>query len=235
MQTTAPAYGKGLLESIVVHGGLCGVGEADADALYFAVGGGENFQAEAVLFDDFAGQRDVAGDLGDQTAEGRGLVLLAQKVGLAGGRRADRGWSRSSSVREAEIVRAGCGIGEEVAQAGDLEAAGDEEGAVGLANGSVLRFGLVMFIGDVADDGLEKVFDGDEAGDAAVLVDDEAHVLFLALHLAEEFGDVFGFGDKGGRALHLDATVLLRSALVSRACSRSRAKAMPVIWSRVPE
>ncbi len=55
----------------------------------------------------------------------------------------------------------------------------------------------------LADDGFEEVFDGDEAGDAAVLVDDDAHVLFGALHLAEEFGDVLGLGDEGGGALDL--------------------------------
>ena len=60
-----------------------------------------------------------------------------------------------------------------------------------------------MLVGDVADDGFEQVFDGDEAGDAAVLVDDDAHVLLLALHLAEELGDFFGLGHEGGGALDL--------------------------------
>ena len=58
-----------------------------------------------------------------------------------------------------------------------------------------------MLVGDLADDGFEEVFDGDEAGDGSVLVDDEAHVLLFALHLAEELGGVFGFGDEGGGAL----------------------------------
>jgi hypothetical protein len=38
-------------------------GEADANAVDAAVGAGEDFEAEAVLFNDFAGEGDVAGDL----------------------------------------------------------------------------------------------------------------------------------------------------------------------------
>ncbi len=60
-----------------------------------------------------------------------------------------------------------------------------------------------MLVGDVADDGFEEVFDGDDAGDAAVLIDDDAHVLLFGLHLAEELGDHLGFGDEGGGALDL--------------------------------
>ena len=94
-------------------------------------------------------------------------------------------------------------IGEEIAEAGEFEGAGDDVGAVGLADGRVVGFGLVVLVGDVADDGFEEVFDGDEAGDGAVLVDDDAHVLLFALHLAEELGYFFGFGDEGGGTLDL--------------------------------
>src|SRR5271170_5768768 len=94
-------------------------------------------------------------------------------------------------------------VGEEVAETGDFVGAGDDIGAVGFANGGVVGFGFVVLVGDVADDGFEEVFDGDEAGDAAVLVDDDAHVLLFALHLAEELGYFFGFGDEGGGALDL--------------------------------
>ena len=94
-------------------------------------------------------------------------------------------------------------VGEEVAEAGELEGAGDDVGAVGLADGGVVGLGFVVLVGDVAYDGFEEVFDGDEAGYAAVLVDDDAHVLLLALHLAEELGDFFGLGDEGYGALDL--------------------------------
>jgi hypothetical protein len=53
-----------------------GVAEADADAVDAAVSAGEDLEAEAVLFDDFSGERDVAGDLGDEAAEGGGFVVL---------------------------------------------------------------------------------------------------------------------------------------------------------------
>jgi hypothetical protein len=52
------------------------VGQADADAVDAAVGAGQDFEAEAFLFDDFAGEWDVAGDLGDKAAEGGGFVVL---------------------------------------------------------------------------------------------------------------------------------------------------------------
>src|SRR5882757_4878176 len=81
---------------------------------------------------------------------------------------------------------AACGlklIGEEIAETGQFERAGDDVGAIGLADGRVVDFGFVVLVGDVANDGFEEVFDGDETGDAAVLVDDDAHVLFFTLHL----------------------------------------------------
>src|ERR1700692_1190352 len=94
-------------------------------------------------------------------------------------------------------------VGEEVAEAGELEGTGDDVGAVGLADGFVVGFGFVVLVGDVAYDGFEEVFDGAGAGYGAILVDDDAHVLFFALHLAEELGYFFGLGDKGGGALDL--------------------------------
>ena len=54
------------------------VGQAYADAVDAAVGAGEDFEAEAVFFDDFARERDVAGDLGDQAAEGGRFVVLGK-------------------------------------------------------------------------------------------------------------------------------------------------------------
>ena len=65
-------------------GGLGGGGwggEADADAVDAAVGAGEDFEAEAVFFDYFAGEGDVAGDLGDEAADGGGFVVLGEAEG----------------------------------------------------------------------------------------------------------------------------------------------------------
>src|SRR5437899_1848267 len=90
-------------------------------------------------------------------------------------------------------VGAGEGFGE-VGEGGGFEGAADDVGDVGVADGGVVGLGFVVFVGDVAYDGFEEVFDGDEAGYAAVLVDDDAHVLLFALHLAEELGYFFGFG-----------------------------------------
>ncbi len=44
----------------------------------------------------------------------------------------------------------------------------------------------VVFVGDLADQLLDEVLQGDEARHAAVLVDDEAHVHGVALHLLQE-------------------------------------------------
>src|SRR5271168_279996 len=94
-------------------------------------------------------------------------------------------------------------IGEEISEAGEFEGARYDVGAVGFADGFVIGFGLVVLVGDVAYDGFEKIFDGDEACHAAVLVDDDAHVLLFALHLAKELGYFFCLGDKRGGALDL--------------------------------
>jgi hypothetical protein len=63
------------------------VGEADADAVDAAVSAGEDLEAQAVFFDYFAGEGDVAGDLGDEAAESGGFVLFreAEEAGLFAG------------------------------------------------------------------------------------------------------------------------------------------------------
>ena len=205
-------------------GGGGGMGETDADAVDAAIGAGQDFQTETVLFDDLAGERDVTGDLGDEAAEGGGFVVLGQAEGggivarVAGCAVVER-IARSHLVAEivsdevtganvAQVVlfggvagmgfafvsggvgcdSAGCGfelVGEEVAEAREFEGAGDDVGAVRFAHGGVVGLGFVVLVGDVAYDGFEEVFDGDEAGDGAVLVDDHFHVLFFALHLAK--------------------------------------------------
>jgi len=42
-----------------------------------------------------------------------------------------------------------------------------------------------VLVADVADDLLEEIFNGHEAGHAAVLIDHDAHVLLFTLHFAQ--------------------------------------------------
>ena len=69
--------------------------------------------------------------------------------------------------------------------------------AVG-ADGGVGDF--VVFVVDFADDFFDDVFDGDEAGEVAVFVDDERHVVAVGLEVAQHRVQRFAFGDDGRRA-----------------------------------
>ena len=92
-------------------------------------------------------------------------------------------------------------LAEEVGKLIDGKVAGNEPDAAGLA--------LRLFDGVSSSCSswmlpticFEQVFDGDQAGDAAVLVDDDAHVLLFALHLAQQLVAALGFRDEDGRAL----------------------------------
>ena len=63
-----------------------------------------------------------------------------------------------------------------------------------------------MLVGELADDLLQEVLHGDEAGGAAVLVDGQGHVEATGLHLAQEvvggfhLGDVLGLPDESGHS-----------------------------------
>jgi hypothetical protein len=57
------------------------VGETDAYAIDTAVGAGKNFEAETVFYNYLARERNVAGDLGDEPAQGGGFVMLGQAEG----------------------------------------------------------------------------------------------------------------------------------------------------------
>ena len=57
------------------------MGEADADTVDAAVGAGKDFEAETVFYDYLAREGDVAGDLGDEAAEGGGFVVLGEREG----------------------------------------------------------------------------------------------------------------------------------------------------------
>ena len=73
---------------------------------------------------------------------------------------------------------------------------------------------LVVLVGDLADDLLDDVLEGDDAGDAAVLVDDDGHLQALVAQLDHEGADRRGFGNRGrvgherrGNDGHLGATI----------------------------
>ena len=52
----------------------------------------------------------------------------------------------------------------------------------------------VVLVADLADDLLEHVLDGHQAGGAAVLVDDDRHLHLPALHLLEQLGHALALG-----------------------------------------
>ena len=54
--------------------------------------------------------------------------------------------------------------------------------------------GTVVLVLQFADDLFDGVFDGDQAGDAAVFIHDDSHMLAGALHLVEQVVDRLGFG-----------------------------------------
>ena len=59
-------------------------------------------------------------------------------------------------------------------------------------HGAARGVGLVV---DLADDLLDDVLDGDDAGDAAVLVDDDRERRALALEVGEQVVERLGLGD----------------------------------------
>src|SRR5258705_13165732 len=60
----------------------------------------------------------------------------------------------------------------------------------------VLERRSLVFVCDVADDLFEQVFDRHQAGDAAIFINDDSHVLLLSLHLTEQFVALLCFRDK---------------------------------------
>ena len=60
-----------------------------------------------------------------------------------------------------------------------------------------------MLVGELADDLLEDVLEGDQARDAAVFVDDDGHVEAFGLHLAQHVVRELHFDGELGGAHHL--------------------------------
>src|SRR3954447_6812978 len=83
--------------------------------------------------------------------------------------------------------------GEEVGEAREVEIAGNDVAASSVLDD--VAIGLVL-VADFADDDLEQVLHGGEAGGVAVLVYDDDHVGALMLHLAHEVADGLGLGDE---------------------------------------
>ena len=66
----------------------------------------------------------------------------------------------------------------------DRHAAVENISAVGLFRNLLIDF-FVVFVGNIADDLFQKVFERDDALDTAVFVNDETEVKFFLLHLAQ--------------------------------------------------
>ena len=90
-----------------------------------------------------------------------------------------------------------------------------------------------MLVADLTDNLFQQILDRHQPGDAAVFVDHDAHVLLLALHLAQQFVAALGLRHKRRRPLNAGDGPG-RRASSSVICSRSCAKAMPVTVSSVP-
>ena len=72
----------------------------------------------------------------------------------------------------------------------DVHLAAEDEAAAALVDD---RLGLdVVLVADLADDLLEQILDRDQAGGAAVLVDDDRALHLLALELLQQLGHALG-------------------------------------------
>ncbi len=58
----------------------------------------------------------------------------------------------------------------------------------------------VVLVLDFADDLLQHVLDGHQAGHAAVFVDDHGHVVVVGAELTQQHVEALGLGDEGRRA-----------------------------------
>src|SRR3546814_6346887 len=67
----------------------------------------------------------------------------------------------------------------------------------------------VELVDDLAEQLLDDVLQADEAGGAAVLVDDDRHVEAVDLHLSEQLGHPLGLGHEAGRTGQLGHRALL--------------------------
>ena len=90
-------------------------------------------------------------------------------------------------------------------EVGDGHAGVDFDGAVVDAF-EFIGGGAFVFVGDVADDFFDDVFGGEQAGGAAVFVEDDGEVALAVAEFAEEVAEGFGAGDED-RGTHEGAEV----------------------------
>ena len=84
-----------------------------------------------------------------------------------------------------------------VGEIGDIDCAFEFEGG-GVA--VLLGAGDIVFVFDFAEDLFEDVFEGDDAGGGAVLIDDDGHVGIVGAEDVDQVGQRAGFGDEDGHA-----------------------------------
>ena len=113
--------------------------------------------------DDLAAGRHAADHGEDQAAQRIGALLLV-------------GGQKLEAEQRLDLVDRHAGIGDVGVVAGIADHA----------------FGRVVLVGDVADDDLDQVLDGDEAVGATILVDHDGHVHVCRLHLHEKIGGAHG-------------------------------------------
>ena len=140
--------------------------------------------------------------------DGEGEIMFADGLAFGG--------------EAAELIHDVAADGIEAGSGGDVDVEGvievvdgdgainDEGSIIELADGGI---GLaVEFVGEIADDFFDEVFEGDEAGGAAIFVNDDGELGFELAELAEEFVDFFCFGDEEGGAHDVGEGRRLRGA-----------------------
>ncbi len=88
---------------------------------------------------------------------------------------------------------------EELFEAVGFKGSEDDVAVVALADGLVAQ---LAFVAEFADNFLDEILDRDQAGDAAVFVDDDGHAAIFALHLIEQFAGALGLRNEINVGLH---------------------------------
>src|SRR5699024_567717 len=121
------------------------------------------------------------------------------------------------------IVHLQIALGEQLGELAQRKTCGDPDPTVlePLHRGDL----VVVLVGDLTDDLLDDVFQGDQARSAAVLVDGDRHVVALLLHLPQQFIDGLAVGhvlcrthDVRGGQLLLGGFTLGRGPPITQTC-----------------
>ena len=124
-----------------------------------------------------------------EVVDRRGLAALGQAAERAQHEPAD-GVELVVRERGAEVL----------VEVGDLGLRLHAEAAVRLRDDVVVALVEVVLVLDVADDLLQHVLDGDQPGNAAVLVDDDRDVVAVGAELAQQHVEPLRFRHEHGRA-----------------------------------